>query len=130
VRAEDLFINEKNILKRKEAYQKRLNAIIQFCTNKNECRSKMIGTYFNDHNLHRCGVCDNCVTNKNNGVSNDEFNSISSAIKKLSSERSLSSTQLFQQLSGFKEHKIRKVLIFLQEENLINVNKEGLIKSL
>ena len=130
VRAEDLFINEKNILKRKEAYQKRLNAIIQFCTNKNECRSKMIGMYFNDHNLDRCGVCDNCVTNKNNGVSNDEFNSISSAIKKLSSERSLSSTQLFQQLSGFKEHKIRKVLIFLQEENLINVNKEGLIKSL
>ena len=130
VRAEDLFINEKNILKRKEAYQKRLNAIIQFCTNKNECKSKMIGTYFNDHNLHRCGVCDNCVTNKNNGVSNDEFDSISSAIKKLSSERSLSSTQLFQQLSGFKEHKIRKVLIFLQEENLINVNKEGLIKSL
>jgi len=130
VKAEDLFINEKNILKRKEAYQKRLNAMIHFCTNKNECRSKMIGMYFNDHNLDRCGVCDNCVTNKNLNVSNDEFNSISAAIKKLSSETALSSTQLFQQLSNFRENKIRKVLFFLQEENLIKVNKEGLIKSL
>lgn len=129
VRAEDLFINEKNILKRKEAYQKRLNAMVQFCTNKNECRSQLIGTYFTNDNLHACGVCDNCLAN-NLKVSNDEFNSISAAIKKLSSETALSSSQLFQQLSNFKENKIRKVLIFLQEENVVNVNKQGLIKSL
>lgn len=129
VRAEDLYVSEANILKRKEAYQKRLKAMIQFCTSKNECRSQLIGMYFNDADLHRCGVCDNCLVNELK-VSNDEFNSISAAVKKLSSKTALSSSQLFQQLSNFKENKIRKVLVFLQEENVIVVDKEGLIKSL
>src|SRR6185312_9472939 len=129
VRAEDLFINEKNILKRKEAYEKRLTAMIDFCMLKNQCRSEIIGIYFNDHHLHACGVCDNCLRKKYSNVSNDEFNAISTAIKKLSDETPMSSAQLFQQLSTFKENKIRKVMIYLQEENLITVNKEGLIKS-
>lgn len=130
VRAEDLFINERNILKRKEAYQKRLHAMIHFCTNENECRSETIGLYFNDHRLHPCGVCDNCLRIKNVILSNEEFNAISTQIKKISSESPLSSTKLFVQLSSFKKNKIRKVLTFLQQENIIMVNKEGLIKSI
>lgn len=129
VRAEDLFINERNILKRKEAYQKRLNAMIDFCTNEKECRSKMIGRYFNDHNLHLCSVCDTCLRSKNIKLSSEEFQAISIAIKKISSETALSSAQLFEQLSSFKENNIRKVLNFLQEEHMIIVDKEGLIKS-
>ncbi|MGN6532809.1 MAG: RecQ family ATP-dependent DNA helicase [Ginsengibacter sp.] len=130
VRAEDLFINEKNILKRKEAYQKRLRAMIHFTTNERRCRSEMIGFYFNDHNLHSCGVCDNCLKNNNLILSNDEFNAISNQIKKLSSGHALSSAELFEKLSPFKENNIRKVLTFLQRENIIMVNNEGLIKSL
>ena len=61
VRAEDLFINEKNILKRKIAFEKRLNAMINFCTNQSRCRSEMIGNYFDDYDLHPCGICDNCL---------------------------------------------------------------------
>jgi ATP-dependent DNA helicase RecQ len=130
VKAEDLFINIKNILKRKEAYQKRLNSMIDFCTDQNECRSKRIGIYFNDHNLHSCGVCDNCLRNKNLSMSDEEFNSISFEIKKISAGIPISSAQLLEKLSCFKENKIRKVLIFLQEENMITVNKDGLIKTL
>jgi ATP-dependent DNA helicase RecQ len=130
VRAEDLFINEKNILKRKEAYQKRLNSMIGFCTNKILCRSQAIGIYFNDPHLEACGVCDNCLENKNISLSNEEFNAISAQIKKLTDETFISSSQLFAKLTAFKENKIRKVLKFLLEENIIQVNNEGLIKSL
>ncbi|HEU5365235.1 MAG TPA: RecQ family zinc-binding domain-containing protein, partial [Hanamia sp.] len=107
-----------------------LHAMIHFCTNENECRSETIGLYFNDHRLHPCGVCDNCLRIKNVILSNEEFNAISTQIKKISSESPLSSTKLFVQLSSFKKNKIRKVLTFLQQENIIMVNKEGLIKSI
>jgi ATP-dependent DNA helicase RecQ len=130
VRVDDLFINEKNILKRKEAYKKRLNGMIHFCTNENDCRSEMIGFYFNDHNLHPCGICDNCLKNKNDILSNQEFNAISTQIKKLTSEKPLTSAQMFEKLLPFKENKIRKVLTFLHTENVITVNNEGFIESI
>jgi len=127
VRAEDLFINEKNILKRKNASEKRLNAMINFCQNKNRCRSVMIGNYFDDHHLHPCGVCDNCLQNKKVILSNAEFNSISDRIKKICNTHPVSSQVLFQQLSDFNENKIWKVLNFLLEENSV-VDQGGLIK--
>jgi ATP-dependent DNA helicase RecQ len=128
VRAEDLFINEKNILKRKNAFEKRLNAMIHFCNNQNRCRSEIIGSYFDDNNLHQCGVCDNCLRNKKVILSNEEFKTISSAIKKICNTQQVSSQTLFAQLSAFNKDKIWKVLNFLQEENSVVVDQEGLIK--
>ena len=128
VRAEDLFINEKNILKRKIAFEKRLNAMINFCTNQSRCRSEMIGNYFDDHDLHPCGVCDNCLQKKNVILSNQEFNTISEGIKKICNTHQVSRQVLFDQLSAFKENKIRIVLNLLQEENSVVVDREGFIK--
>jgi len=129
VRAEDLFINQTGIVKRKQAAEKRMKGMIDFCTNEDTCRSKMIGVYFNDQNLQACGVCDNCLKKKNMILSNKEFNSISTEIKNMSRENPISSAQLFQQLSSFKQNKIWKVLNFLQEEKIVTVDREGLIKS-
>src|SRR6185437_7321239 len=58
VKAEDLYINEQNILKRKKAFEKRLDAMVNFATNEARCRSIMIGTYFNDNAISACGICD------------------------------------------------------------------------
>jgi ATP-dependent DNA helicase RecQ len=128
VRTSDLFINQKNILNRKNAFEKRLDAIIDFCNNKSNCRSVMIGRYFNDQNIVACRVCDNCLRNQKLNISTEEFNSISSEIKKICFEQPVSKTNLLRKLSTVKENKISKVLTFLQEENLITVNDEGLIR--
>ncbi|MGN6193927.1 MAG: RecQ family ATP-dependent DNA helicase [Ginsengibacter sp.] len=128
VRSSDLFINQKNILKRKEAFEKRLNAMIDFCNNKSSCRSVMIGRYFNDENLDSCGICDNCLRSEKLNISTEEFNFISSEIKKICFEQPVSKTNLLRKLPTVKENKISKILTFLQEENLITVNHEGLIR--
>jgi len=73
VKTDELFINQKNILKRKEAYEKRLKAMIGFCNEEHQCRSSMISFYFNGSNLPPCGVCDNCLKNKNAIISTEEF---------------------------------------------------------
>lgn len=129
VKVDDLFINEKNILLRKKNFEKRLFAMIHFLKNKRECRSKMIAFYFNDLNVKECGVCDNCLRNKKSVLSNEDFNSISAEIKKSSSKIPVSYADLYQKLSFFKENKIRKVLIFLQEENIITIDNDGMIQS-
>ncbi len=128
VKSNDLVINEKNLLKRKQAFEKRLNAIIHYTKNQNSCRSEMIANYFNDHDVKRCGVCDNCIRDKKIILTNEEFNTISDGLKKIIKEDAVSLIQIFQKLPDFKQIKIRKVLNFLQEENLIRVNQDGLIK--
>ncbi|MEO9022234.1 MAG: ATP-dependent DNA helicase RecQ [Ginsengibacter sp.] len=128
VKAGDLFVNEKNILKRKRAFQKRLDAIIRFTADKRQCRSAMIAAYFNDNSVHRCGVCDNCLAVNKVAITDEEFGSISAGIKTICQEESVSSSYLFRKMSSYKANKIWKVLIFLQEENIVTVNMEGLIK--
>ncbi len=83
VKTDELFINQKNILKGKQAYEKRLRAMIGFCHEEHQCRSSMISFYFNGSNLPPCGVCDNCLKNKNAIISAEEFNTGSSQIKNL-----------------------------------------------
>jgi ATP-dependent DNA helicase RecQ len=129
VRTDELFINQKNILKRKEAYENRLNAMIHFCTLKNECRSVAIGFYFNGKYLPLCGICDNCLRNKKENISDEEFNFISTEIKKMLNKESMTVQNIIDHLADVKEEKIWKVLKFLQDEEMITVSKEGILKT-
>ncbi len=65
VNTTDLIINQKNILKRKLAFEKRLAAMISYIRDCHTCRSKMIAAYFNDTQIKQCGICDNCLEEKN-----------------------------------------------------------------
>ena len=88
----------------------------------------MIASYFNDDKVRQCGICDNCLKNKNTPLSKEEFESISAEIKNISSKTPVSYTDLLQKLSSFKDKKVWKVLIFLQEENIVSVNNIGMIQ--
>jgi len=103
---------------------------VNFTTNEVQCRSKMIGTYFNDDKISACGICDNCLRNKKIIITSEEFNAISGQIKKEIYQNPISSSDLFQKLIPFRENKIWKVLTFLQEEKVISINSEGLIKGI
>ncbi len=128
VRTNELFINQKNILKRKKAYEKRLNAMILFCKLKDECRSVAIGYYFNGKYLPPCGVCDNCLRDKKMIISSEEFNFISSEIKNLVGKNSVTVQLIIEHLKGIKENKIWKILRYLEEEEMIIVSKDGILK--
>ena len=128
VNSKDLFINEKNILKRKRAFENRLNAILYYIKNESKCRSKIIASYFNDDTVKNCGVCDNCIKNKKVIISAEEYNSISYAIKDAVKNDPLKLPDLLRALSPRAKNKVIKVLNFLQEENLVKVSNEGMIE--
>ncbi|MEP6926212.1 MAG: ATP-dependent DNA helicase RecQ [Ginsengibacter sp.] len=128
VNTSDLVINQKNVLKRKLAFEKRLLAIINFIGNRNICRSKIIGIYFNDTKVKRCGICDNCQREKNLVITKQEFEKIRTGIKNTVSERPVNSEQLIRNMQEFEQNKIWKILNFLQEENKVSITGEGLIK--
>ncbi len=105
VSVSDLSINQKNILKRKQAFEKRLNAMLAYIRNENTCRSKMIGTYFNDNSIKKCGICDNCLQEKSLHISKEEFEKISQEIKNIIAGKPESMLIYLKHLKRFKGKK-------------------------
>ncbi|MGH2649236.1 MAG: RecQ family ATP-dependent DNA helicase, partial [Ginsengibacter sp.] len=128
VNTSDLFINQKNVLKRRHAFEKRLHAIIAYTRDKHLCRGKMIAAYFNDISVKRCGICDNCLHEKNLTITKEEFEEIKEGIKSSISVKPANPKELIRKLHSFKQKKILKILHFLQEENIVAITEDGFIK--
>ena len=50
---------------RKERYEARINAILDYVENDTACRSRMLLRYFGEKNEHDCGQCDTCLSLRN-----------------------------------------------------------------
>lgn len=72
--ATSLHINFEHYFARKKMYQERIHAIIQYATEKKQCRSSNIANYFSAEKLQRCGICDNCVSNQTKSITQTDFN--------------------------------------------------------
>lgn len=60
VEAAHLAITHAVYEERKERYETRIQAMIDYVTNDTVCRSRMLLDYFGEKNEHRCGHCDVC----------------------------------------------------------------------
>lgn len=126
--AEYLTFNHRDFLKRKQQYQLRIDAMEKFITLLQDCRSQFIGKYFGDVNMKQCGVCDNCLQQKNVYLPTEEFKNISENILQYISVNAIEIQSLFNKLNGFKKDKIWKVLDYLQAEGRVTVNEKGLLE--
>jgi len=127
VPADELVIDMTAYHRRKELFIKRVEEITRFVTDTQNCRSKMIGSYFGDDNLGNCGICDNCLNRVSQPLTTDELNIIYEQVKTLLSKQPLHSKELATKLTGSKEH-IWKTLEYLQSENKIQLDKEGMVR--
>ena len=127
-KAENLFINEKNLLKRKKAFEKRVDAMIRYTQNTSRCRSEMVAVYFNDKTTRRCGICDNCIRDKNISISEIEFEKIATEIQNSIKDTSLDLPAMYKVLPSFSPKKILKVITWLLSEEKISISKAGFIR--
>jgi ATP-dependent DNA helicase RecQ len=99
----------------------------RFILEEAECRSRIIGSYFGDHNIRACGICDNCLRQKSTTISKEEFDALHHRILNLVKYESLPAKKLLERLSGIQKEKAWKVIEFLQAENKITVNDKGMV---
>ncbi len=124
--ADSFQINLENHLKRKLHYGNRLNAMILFINDLAECRSKKIAAYFGGEEIKKCGICDNCINQKATVLSTEEFEEILNFIINRLNEKSTSINELLHSLGRIKKEKVWKVLDYLQSEEKIFLNKDGM----
>ena len=124
--ADSFQINLENHLKRKLHYENRLRAMILYIKNLAECRSKKIAAYFGGDEINKCGVCDNCINHKTTELSKQEFEEIVNAILHHIQDKPAVINDLLKSLHKIKKEKVWKVLDYLQAEEKIFLNQEGM----
>ena len=127
-RTEDLSINEINYKRRKQQLSDRIRAFVKYIDETKTCRSKLIGNYFGDPMMKRCGICDTCLDHHNDDVSAEEFETIHKQILNLIRPKPLTGSDLIKNLPGIRKEKAWKVVHFLQAENKIEVDRDGVIR--
>lgn len=126
VRADDLYINEKNLSRRKQAYEHRITAMVNYIREGRDCRSRFIAHYFGD-SATKCGICDNCLKLKNLKISDQEFSVIYENIRQKVTAGKVKFNHITGDMHAFSQSKVKNVLEFLLAENVLESDREGYI---
>ncbi len=129
IKSSELSIDAVQYKKRKLLFQKRVDAQIDFVTEKSLCRSQMIGKYFGDDNIKECGVCDNCLNKKkSNPISKTDFEKFRAHIVSTLAEKPLPAKELTSGIKGLKQENAWKILTFMQDEQIISLTENGMVR--
>lgn len=108
---------------RKERYEKRIEAMLDYVTNDTVCRSRMLLHYFGESNEHNCGECDTCIRLRN------QKNSDRTSIKELAEQilqtlsgQTMTPTALAEHIPVEKEDLTEALHRLLDENKVIAVN--------
>ena len=101
---------------RKEQYIERVEAILDYATEEDFCRSRFLLEYFGDHSGNDCGNCDVCIANRKSG--NENVTSLREEILKILADRQLHAPDDFY-ISGFEREEAVEMLQALVDEEKI-----------
>lgn len=107
---------------RKDRYVKKISGMMQYATEENICRSKLLLAYFGDKDLNDCGQCDVCLAKSEKEIRENEFQRIRVEILKLLQDKLLNTADLVK-LVPYKEQKIMHVLRFMMDQGEIQPNR-------
>ncbi len=123
-----LYIDHEFYLRRKKQFQERIAIMLKYADIKKECRSKFIGAYFGDTDLLNCGICDNCLQQKDMSLTGKEFDQVTESIYKIIPPQGVPIAALIQQVKHIRKEKVWQVLNYLQNERRLLVDDMGIIR--
>lgn len=118
----NLRISKENYENRKENYYKKINAVIEYASTCNKCRSQILLTYFDENNATRCGQCDVCRRRNELNLSKYEFDLILDEIKPKLQKQKMKMDDLVA-ASNFLESKVLKVMSWLADNKKIRYDE-------
>jgi ATP-dependent DNA helicase RecQ len=122
----DIRIDEKMYAFRKGQYVKRVHGILEYVRTTG-CRSIAIAEYFGEKGSEGCGICDNCVKKEKEKLSPSEFEFIYQKLKLGTQSEPLTARALFNLFSDIHSDHLQKVIDFMQAENKLIVDEEGIV---
>lgn len=123
----NLDISNEVLLKRKQRYEIRLQAMANYAQEKHRCRSVVILNYFNEQMKHRCGVCDYCRNRNKLQMNELEFETIMQSITDILSQNSFDDETLLKQLNMRHPDKAIAVLNWMLDHEMLKINESNIL---
>jgi ATP-dependent DNA helicase RecQ len=125
-KSSDIHIDEISYRFRKEQFVKRVQGILEYIQSKS-CRSVAIAGYFGEKNASLCGICDNCLKKEKEKLSREEFNLIYQKLREGTRAHSLTARELIDQFADIHAEHLRRVIDFMQAENMLFIDNMGIV---
>jgi len=116
---EDLILTKENYQDRKSATLKRVQSVIDFVTNNEQCRNIQLLGYFGEQLNSRCGKCDVCIRRNSLALTEIEFETIKNAMKDLLLNRAYPVFELVSAIDFYTEEKILEAVRWLIDNKII-----------
>ncbi len=115
------------IEKRKAHYEHKLQAMLTYALNSSQCRSQYVLDYFGETNNYRCGICDVCLERNKLGMTDIEFDDVTSEIKKILVQNSCDLDTLVRNIHSHSEQKVIAGLQWLMNNGQVQQKNNQLI---
>lgn len=104
---------------RKARYEARIQAMEEYVTSENVCRSRMLLRYFGEKNEHNCGQCDVCRSRHDTGDTPEHsFDELKKRILELLAQKPLTPAGIAEKIEAGKEELGEVIHYLLEEEEL------------
>ncbi|MBR0323462.1 MAG: RecQ family ATP-dependent DNA helicase [Bacteroidales bacterium] len=113
---------------RKEDAAKRVQAVIDFVNNNEECRSVQLLRYFGENIKKSCDKCDVCSSKNKMSLSEQEYKEISEAIINELKENEANIHDILHMNKNYHEEKVLTTLKWMLDNNIIRQDEEGMLK--
>lgn len=113
---------------RKEDAENRIEAVIDFVNNSNDCRSVQLLKYFGENIKKRCGKCDVCSSRNKTNVSNIEYQNISDDVISELREDSMPVYDVVNKIKNHHEAKVIEAIRWMLDNEIIEQNEKGELK--
>ena len=114
-------LSNENYLYRKKDAEERVNAVINFVNNNQECRSIQLLRYFNESSRKACGRCDVCVNHSDRFMTANEFEEVSHELMAMLHERSLTVREAVEACHCCDEEKVMEAIRWMIDDGKIHL---------
>jgi ATP-dependent DNA helicase RecQ len=118
-----VMIDKAYIEQRKQVFRQKMESVFHYAEAPN-CRSRLLLSYFDEHNAHKCGACDICLEEKRRNNAGDTTDKITDEIAHALSDEPLSLDDLMQAVNSGTEKERITVIRSLLDAGKIKTDGE------
>jgi len=115
----NLHISAENYHERKRFAMIRMEAVMEYITSDEHCRSHMLLRYFGETGAPRCGRCDICLERNKMNLNEMEFDQIRLKIKELLQQKPMTLPELIFEAGSYGEKHMLLVIRWLEDKGAI-----------
>lgn len=123
--ARTLYLDTVFLKTRRNRHLNGIQAVIDYASRSDKCRSSMLLAYFGESSAKKCGICDYCLQINRKDASGEEFAVIQAAISRILDENRCSDQELMEKMASFPEMKVLFVIRTLLDEGQLARDPES-----